>query len=189
MARTIQEIIEAVLEAEGEKYTNDPNDAGGPTKWGVTLATLQKIRGLPTTAAQVEKLTRVEAFEIYRRRFVVEPGFDLITALNWKIGAEVVDTGVNMGQPTAATFLQRSLNAFNQRGVLYPDVEVDGACGPATAQALKAYLAHRGEKGVTVLLRALNAQQGVRYLELAERRPQNEDFTFGWFANRVDSQP
>lgn len=186
MSRTIEQIIDAVLDIETEKYTNDPNDAGGPTKWGITLATLEKARGMPTTAAQVEKLTRAEAFEIYRRRYVVEPGFDEIVALNSRIGAELVDTGVNMGQPVAATFLQRALNAFNQRGALYPDIDVDGVCGPATVKALQAFLARRGEKGVKVLLRAMNAQQGVRYLEIAERRPQNEDFTFGWFDARVD---
>lgn len=186
MTRTVEQIIDGVLEAEGEKYTNDPNDAGGPTKWGITLATLEKIRGMPTTPAQVEKLTRAEAFEIYRRRYVVEPGFAELVAIDVRIGAEVIDTGVNMGQAVATQFLQRALNAFNQRGALYPDLTVDGQAGPTTARALAAYVAHRGQNGIVVLLRALNAQQGVRYLEIAERRPQNEDFTFGWFANRVD---
>jgi len=40
-------------------------------------------------------------------------------------------------------------------------------------------------KGETVLLRALEALQGERYLRLAERRPANEAFLYGWLANRM----
>jgi hypothetical protein len=34
-------------------------------------------------------------------------------------------------------------------------------------------------------VRALNAQQGERYLEIAEGRASQEAFTFGWFLHRV----
>ena len=37
----------------------------------------------------------------------------------------------------------------------------------------------------TPQLRALEALQGERYLRLAERRPANEAFLYGWLANRV----
>ena len=36
-----------------------------------------------------------------------------------------------------------------------------------------------------VLLRALEALQGERYLRLAEKRPANEAFLYGWLANRI----
>ncbi len=36
-----------------------------------------------------------------------------------------------------------------------------------------------------MLLRALEALQGERYLRLAERRPANEAFLYGWLANRI----
>jgi hypothetical protein len=39
-----------------------------------------------------------------------------------------------------------------------------------------------------VLLRALEALQGERYLRLAERRPGNEAFLYGWLANRIGEQ-
>ena len=65
--------------------------------------------------------------------------------------------------------------------------------------ALDAFLAKRGSSppvglgggdqqktsGETVLLRALEALQGERYLRLAERRPANEAFLYGWLANRI----
>ena len=53
-------------------------------------------------------------------------------------------------------------------------------------EALDAFLAIRGKaSGEVVLLRALEALQGERYLRLAERRPANESFLYGWLANRV----
>ena len=36
-----------------------------------------------------------------------------------------------------------------------------------------------------VLVKAVEALQGERYLRLAEQRPANEAFLYGWLANRV----
>ena len=89
----------------------------------------------------------------------------------------------------AGKWLQRALNAFNRRGELYPDLLDDGMVGRLTITALKAYFSsyQRFGKGGTeaVLLRALNSQQGAFYLELSQERQKDEDFTFGWFLNRV----
>jgi hypothetical protein len=58
--------------------------------------------------------------------------------------------------------------------------------GPATLAALDAFLDVRGQgRGETVLLRALEALQGERYLRLAEKRPANEAFLYGWLPNRI----
>jgi hypothetical protein len=55
-----------------------------------------------------------------------------------------------------------------------------------TLHALDAFLAARGKSGgETVLMRTLEALQGERYLCLAERRPANEAFLYGWLANRI----
>ena len=35
--------FDLVVQVEGKEYTNDPNDPGGPTKYGVTLATAKKL--------------------------------------------------------------------------------------------------------------------------------------------------
>jgi lysozyme family protein len=68
----------------------------------------------------------------------------------------------------------------------YPDLVPDGRIGERTLAALDMFLASRGKAGgETVLLRALEALQGERYLRLAERRPANEAFLYGWLANRI----
>ena len=43
----------------------------------------------------------------------------------------------------------------------------------------------RGGDAEKVLLRALVALKGARYLHLALVNPKLEDFEFGWFLNRV----
>ena len=93
-----------------------------------------------------------------------------------------------MGPAVAATFLQRALTALNRNGTDYPDLVPDGRIGPTTLSALDRFLALRGSGGETVLLRALEALQGERYLRLAERRPANEAFLYGWLANRIGEQ-
>src|SRR4029453_18092649 len=90
------------------------------------------------------------------------------------------------GPTVAATFLQRALTALNRNGRDYADLTPDGRVGAQTLAALDAFLAARGQaSGETVLLRALEALQGERYLRLAERRPANEAFLYGWLANRI----
>ena len=95
-----------------------------------------------------------------------------------------------MGPAVAATFLQRALTALNRNGQDYPDLVPDGRIGAGTLAALDAFprscAAQRS--GETVLLRALEALQGERYLRLAERRPANEAFLYGWLANRIGEQ-
>ena len=134
----------------------------------------------------MRQLPRSEAEAIYRRLYWLRPGLDQVATRSGRIAAELFDTGVNMGPAVAITFLQRALTALNRNGSDYPDLTPDGRVGPATLAALDAFLAKRGaSSGETVLLRALEALQGERYLRLAERRPANEAFLHGWLANRI----
>jgi lysozyme family protein len=81
--------------------------------------------------------------------------------------------------------LQRWLNALNAQGSRYADLFVDGRIGEVTLTALRAFLRWRGDEGARVLVTALNCTQGVRYLEIAERDPRQEAFTYGWLRARV----
>lgn len=180
MTDAITDILEDVLKAEGG-YANDPADAGGETMYGITAA-VARANGY---AGPMRNLPRALAVEIYRKRYVVEPGFAQLLSVSEPVTAELVDTGVNMGPETAVKFLQRALNALNDGAVKYPDVTVDGKLGPATAGALRRYLQQRGKPGEIVMLRALNSLQCTRYIELAEAKPVNERFVYGWIQNRV----
>lgn len=180
MSPLIQSIIEDIINAEGG-YSNDRNDAGGETMYGITKAVAVK-NGY---AGPMKALPRSLAEKIYYGQYITAPGFSRIIPLSESIAAEVIDTGVNMGPTVAAKFLQRCLNAFNNQGKAYADITADGKIGPASESALKSFLALRGKPGERVLLKALNCLQGARYIELAESRQANETFVYGWIANRV----
>jgi lysozyme family protein len=77
------------------------------------------------------------------------------------------------------------LNVLNYRQGIYRDIKADGKIGRNTLFALKKYLAKRGKAGEEVLVGMLNALQGARYIELAERREKDEAFIYGWFKNRI----
>ncbi|WP_265569875.1 glycoside hydrolase family 108 protein [Sphingomicrobium nitratireducens] len=174
-------LVEALIEREGG-YVHHPADRGGPTNFGIT----QEVARAQGYMADMRDLPREEARAIYRRLYWLRPGLDRIARRLPLIAAELFDTGVNMGPAVAITFLQRALNALNREQRDYADLVPDGRVGAQTLAALDAYLAVRaGQGGETVLRRALEALQGERYLRLAERRPANEAFLYGWLANRI----
>ena len=180
---TIEDLIDELIEREGG-YVNHPADKGGPTRFGITeaVARAHGYRGA------IAVLPREEAEAIYRRLYWLRPRFDEVAERASAVAAELFDTGANMGPAVAATFLQRALTALNRNGNDYADLVPDGRVGPKTLGALDAFLDARGrERGETVLLRALEALQGERYLRLAEKRPANEAFLYGWLANRIGS--
>ena len=180
----VDDLIDELIEREGG-YVNHPADRGGPTRFGIT-ETVARAHGY---AGAMAELPRDEAAAIYRRLYWLRPRFDQVAERAPRVAAELFDTGANMGPAVAATFLQRALTALNRTGKDYPDLVPDGRVGPVTLAALDAFLAVRGKAGEQVILRAIEALQGERYLRLAEKRPANEAFLYGWLANRLGSQP
>lgn len=177
---TKDDIFNAILGKEGG-YVNHPNDKGGPTNWGITQATA-RAHGY---TGDIRNLTREQALAILEADYWYGPRFDQVAAVSPVIAAELCDTGVNMGPSVQVKWFQRWLNVFNNQQQFYPDLITDGQIGPRSISALKSFLAKRGSEGETVLLRALNCSQGQRYLELAEQRPANESFVYGWIRERV----
>lgn len=173
-------LVDSVIEREG-RYVNHPLDRGGPTCWGITQA-VARSQGYE---GGMRALPRSFAVKIYREIYWQLPSFDKIALRAPAIAAECFDTGVNMGCATASGFLQRALNALNRAARDYPDIIVDKVIGPRTLSALDGYLAARGSSGQQVLLRAMEALQGEHYIALAERRPSQEAFLYGWLANRL----
>ncbi|HEU0043701.1 glycoside hydrolase family 108 protein [Sphingomonas sp.] len=174
------DLIDAVIDREGG-FVDHPADPGGATRWGITDA-VARANGY---TGDMRLLSRARAVAIYCRAYWLRPWFDRVAERAPLLAAELFDTGVNMGPPVACGFLQRALNALNRGASDYPDIVPDGAIGPATLAALDAFLQRRGRSGEVVLLKAVEALQGERYLSLAERRPAAEAFLYGWLANRI----
>ena len=172
-----QEVIDDIIRVEGG-YVNDPNDSGGETNFGITVA-VARAYGY---AGSMHDLPRSAAFDIYSAMYWDSVRADGLSALSEAVTAEVVDTAVNMGPGRAGKFLQRALNALNDRERHYADITVDGAIGAMTIGALSAYLSVRDEE---TLVKMLNCLQGSFYVVLSERREKDESHIYGWFRNRV----
>jgi lysozyme family protein len=177
---TAKEIIDGILGREGG-YSNNPDDLGGPTMWGIT----EKVARSVGYVGDMRKLSRDQAFKIYLHLYWYAPGFDKVAGLSEKAADELCDTGVNCGVATAGKILQRALNLLNRQQKDYEDLTVDGQIGPGTMQALAKFLAKRDAEGEAVLLRTLNILQGARYIEITESREANETFFYGWILHRI----
>lgn len=154
MTPSDRKIVDAILLHEGEVYTNDPLDAGGPTKFGITLDTLSRHRGHAVSADDVRALSRDEAAEIYEQRYI-RP-FD---GLPIGLRENVIDMGVNAGLSRATKLLQQLVGA-----------DVDGALGPQTIR-----LAMNGDWNTGYCYMRL-----AFYEHLIENKPSQKRFRNGW---------
>jgi lysozyme family protein len=178
---TIDDMIEATIGKEG-RYSNHPSDRGGETMWGITIAVARR-NGYH---GSMRDLPRSEAVRIYREEYLVRPGFANVASISPAIAEELFDTGVNMGPGVPSRWLQEWLNALNRQGKDYRDIAEDGDIGAGTLAALGHLIKARGRDAAeSVMLKGLNCSQGERYKQLARGRISNEDFVFGWLANRV----
>ena len=173
--------IEKLLTREGG-YVNNPADRGGETNFGIT----ERVARSFGYDGSMRNLTKSIAKSIYIKDYWTSPRFDKIYLISPLIAEELLDTGVNCGVPFTKPLLQRALNLLNNQGTNgWVDLEPDGIYGNKTLIALKTYLNKRGKEGEVVLLRILNIFQGYRYIEITERRPTQEQFFYGWIANRI----
>lgn len=110
----------------GDKFTNDPRDPGGATKYGITARTLAAWRHNDHLVdTEVETLGYDEAAAIYRVNYWNAIQGDALPA---GIDLMVFDFGVNAGVARSVMLLQ---------GIL--QVPVDGHVGPQTLLAISGF--------------------------------------------------
>lgn len=164
---TTADLITGIIEREGS-FVNDPDDSGGPTKYGVTKATLARWRKRRVTTAEVAALTKDEARDIYQALYIDQPGF---AGIPEPLLTQVVDFGVNAGTSQATRTLQLVLG-----------VTQDGICGPKT----RAAAAKRGAGDVALQLWRARIHF---YAHLVAQRPTQEKFIDGWLNRCWELQP
>lgn len=154
------------MDEEGrEKYTDDPNDAGGPTKWGVALNFNRHV--IPDkdgngviNARDVQLLTEVDARGVYTKVYWIPNKCDMLPD---PLAFMFADMVFNPGPGAAPKLLQQSLNTLGAH------LMVDGKIGPATMAAL-------ASTDLSRLLPELAAQRQRYYTT----RPQWERYGLGW---------
>jgi len=158
--------IEIVLMNEGG-YSNDPDDRGGATKYGITEH-LYKSIGLPGTVAD---LSLQDAVEIYKKHFWNPHQYKNIDSQY--IANKIFDLSVNMGYIAAGKVAQRAVRAAN--GFKLDD---DGIIGKKTLEQIN------GIKPNT-LLPAIRSEAACHYRSLTHLKGFTK-FINGWL-NRAYS--
>jgi lysozyme family protein len=158
MASNFDPCVQFTLAQEGG-YSDDPNDPGGATNFGITIAVLSAWRHTTCTPADVKALTQAEAEAIYGALYwnticgeSLPPGVDLM----------VFDGGVNTGVARAAMQLQAALA-----------IDADGSIGPQTLAA-----AHEADVGKLITTLAMCQTAYYRGLGMPE-------YLNGWLARVV----
>ncbi len=169
----LDSMIDDILRREGG-FVDHPADRGGPTKYGITQATLSRYIGRAALRSEVEGLSEEIAREIYTRNYYIAPRIDRLPE---PIRAFVFDCAVNHGPRQAIRFVQRVCNAAGRT----PPLSVDGAMGPNTRRGAEWAQAEMGE----VFLRALIEERRNFYRRIVELRPSQRVFLAGWM-NRAD---
>lgn len=150
-----------------DKYTDDPRDAGGPTKWGMALNYNRDImpdkdgNGI-IDAADVRQLTEADALAMYEKcywRPNIKPEYTDALAFM------LVDMMLNPGPGATPRLLQKALNACGQK------VDVDGDIGGQSLAAVSVV-------NPLALLRALADQRLAYY----QSRPKFSVYGKGWTA-------
>jgi lysozyme family protein len=155
---TIQDIITEIIRVEGAP-TNDPNDSGGRTQFGISESA--------NPEAWVDgKVTEEEAREIYERKYVRGPGFDKVSDLTLK--SQLIDFGVTSGPQLAIMKLQEILH-----------VKVDGVLGPLTLAAINT-LHPEAVNGLLVISRV------KMICRLVQKVPTNLKYLTGWVTRALE---
>jgi lysozyme family protein len=155
------------------KYTDRPNDAGGPTKNGITWKTWVKFGydkngdGI-VDAKDVPYISEEDALKIYRREFWDIQKADQIKSQ--EVAQAIADFGINSGPGRAAMYVQRILG-----------LEDDGIIGPITLKAINT-------TDAKALFDKLKLARTEYVENLAKIRPSDQENLGGWL-NRINALP
>lgn len=164
--KTVEQIATEIVAREGG-YVNDPDDPGGATNFGVTLATLQRL-GIDRTGdgrvdiGDIRALTRTDAERIFVEHYFRRPR---LAELPVSVQASVFDMYVNAGA-NAVKILQKLVTRMG-----FP-ATADGVVGPRTILAVRrADAAAQGYLGDAYGIARRNY-----YYALADARPASRKY-------------
>ena len=129
------------------RYTNRPDDLGGPTRWGVTkvgLAAFRGVRPQAITTADIQAVTRDVAINVALELAIVRPGLWIVN--DWRPKLVTADFNYNAGADDGIAALQRAAGAA-----------ADGIFGPVSLAAVQA------ADPLTLTVRAVANRQRVHW--------------------------
>lgn len=164
-------------------YSFIPSDKGGETYNGISRVNHPTWQGwiIIDARKKVKPLSRFEVIIDNNLDMLVKTFYKIIffdannlgSINNQDIINEVYDSGVNLGVVVAAKLLQEALNLINKNQKSFKDIPVDGNIGPLTIATVN----RADEKA---LLKTLNGLQFMRYKQICENDPTQEENFIGW---------
>jgi lysozyme family protein len=164
---------------EGSKYTNNPNDSGGPTKFGITKRTYQNYFQKLVLESEIENMTPDIAKQIYEKLYWKPMCCDRVEDLVF--ATVFFNCGVLYGIGTAALLVQRSLSLNG--GTL----KLDGHLGDKSVGLINTMVS-----GPLTRISLMTSFHGLLLEHIDQvivANPKNEVFRRGWTlrANRLAS--
>lgn len=166
---TFDECLDFVLSREGG-YSNNPKDAGGETKFGISdrrdgvVDGKADLNGDGVGDVAIRGLSREDAAKIYRRDYYDASGCEKIFGA---VRLWLFDTAVNCGVAKAVRLIQTAGGTF-----------VDGKLGVKSAMLINS----RNQK---MLLNRLCDMRISYYRDIVVRKPEQKIFLNGWI-DRVE---
>lgn len=164
-----------VLDHEGwNKYTNDPVDPGGATRWGISLRYLrtlgEKVGDLDGDGdvdwQDIQNMTLTQAMDLYFSGWWDRYPFARI--IDPEIATKLFDASINMGTKQAVIIAQR---AMKENGIAVGNP--DGNFGPMTLAGLNRITRWIFLKRYRDLLAGF-------YIGLIATNPEREKYRNGW---------
>lgn len=166
--------FQVVLKHEGS-YTNDPDDTGGATKYGISLRYLRTQHTINADEnhdgliddRDVFMLSLSDAKSIYYHEFWLRNRYNLIG--NNDVAIKIFDLCVNMGGPAANKIFQRAINSTVGNTLCM----VDGVIGPKTLSLSR--MLDPGD-----LLKSIRNCAADYYEKIVENNPKMKKYLNGW---------
>lgn len=158
--------VKITLEKEGV-LSDHQNDRGGLTKYGITQGFLHSV----SPNEKVTDLTKERATEIYYEYFWLKSNCHRIAP---GVALFIFDYSVHSGTIKAGKDLQRVLNYEPNIDLL-----VDGLIGDKTIKSLNEVI--KKPSGYAAVVQGLATLRGGLFVNILEKRADQEVFFRGWF--------
>ncbi len=181
-----EKYINQILKHEGG-YVNHPRDRGGPTNYGITLATLSRFLKRKVTIQEVKDLDIEVAKEIYLSRYFYAPnihrlpvsiqivGFDMSINHGARRSAKIIQSTVK-SLATYANDTTNTTNTTTATDAIDAKIIVDGIIGHKTIRSCFAAQKKFGDN----FNDAICVERALFYRLIVHRHPSQMAFIHGW---------
>jgi len=162
-------------------FADDPNDHGGATKWGISLAFLEDVKADINGDGAINRqdivdLTEEDVRKLYYKYFWSANKLDWL--YNASVAIKAFDLFVNMGTRQASLVLQRAARCCGAH------IKEDGIIGPITRTTINTITASNGDEWKFIA--AVRSEAAGVYRMIAQANKSQRKFLNGWL-NRAYS--